>query len=135
VRAPLTGRIDTVVRASIAMLLSACLLLLPGSWAAIAAFACWQVAANAAYVGCASTLQDQVSGRTRGIAAALSLCMSIGFGMGLGPTSVAALNQQLGGVGQALSTSLLVVLLVSGTGPRRLFWCGVGPRSRACHCA
>jgi hypothetical protein len=34
--------------------------------------------------------------------------------MGLGPTSVAALNQQLGGVGQALSTSLLVVLLVSG---------------------
>jgi hypothetical protein len=72
------------------------------------------VAANAAYVGCASALQDQVSGRTRGIAAALSLCLSIGFGMGLGPTSVAALNQQLGGVGDALSTSLLLVLLVSG---------------------
>ena len=113
-RAPLTGRVDTVVRAAVAMLLSACLLLVPGGWAAVAAFACWQVAANAAYVGCASALQDQVSGRTRGIAAALSLCMSIGFGMGLGPTSVAALNQQLGGVGQALSTSLLVVLLVSG---------------------
>ena len=111
---PITGRIDTVVRAAIAMLLSACLLLLPGGWAAVAAFACWQVAANAAYVGCASTLQDQVSGRTRGIVAALALCMSIGCGMGLGPTSVAALNQQIGGGGDALSTSLLIVLLVSG---------------------
>ncbi|MCE2659858.1 MAG: MFS transporter [Rubrivivax sp.] len=114
VRSPLTGRIDTVVLAAIAMLLSSCLLLLPGGWAAVAAFACWQVAANAAYVGCASTLQDQVSGRTRGIAAALSLCMSIGFGLGLGPTSVAALNQQIGGGGDALSTSLLIVLLVAG---------------------
>lgn len=121
-RAPLTGRVDTVVRAAVAMLLSACLLLVPGGWAAVAAFACWQVAANAAYVGCASALQDQVSGRTRGIAAALSLCMSIGFGMGLGPTSVAALNQQLGGVGQALSTSLLVVLLVSGSATLALAW-------------
>jgi MFS family permease len=121
-RAPLTGRVDTVVRAAVAMLLSACLLLVPGGWAAVAAFACWQVAANAAYVGCASALQDQVSGRTRGIAAALSLCMSIGFGMGLGPTSVAALNQQLGGVGQALSTSLLVVLLVSGSATLAFAW-------------
>jgi predicted MFS family arabinose efflux permease len=121
-RAPLTGRVDTVVRAAVAMLLSACLLLVPGGWAAVAAFACWQVAANAAYVGCASALQDQVSGRTRGITAALSLCMSIGFGMGLGPTSVAALNQQLGGVGQALSTSLLVVLLVSGSATLAFAW-------------
>jgi predicted MFS family arabinose efflux permease len=121
-RAPLTGRVDTVVRAAVAMLLSACLLLVPGGWAAVAAFACWQVAANAAYVGCASALQDQVSGRTRGIAAALSLCMSIGFGMGFGPTSVAALNQQLGGVGQALSTSLLVVLLVSGSATLAFAW-------------
>jgi hypothetical protein len=40
--------------------------------------------------------------------------MSIGCGMGLGPTSVAALNQQIGGGGDALSTSLLIVLLVSG---------------------
>jgi predicted MFS family arabinose efflux permease len=121
-RAPLTGRVDTVVRAAVAMLLSACLLLVPGGWAAVAAFACWQVAANAAYVGCASALQDQVSGRTRGITAALSLCMSIGFGMGFGPTSVAALNQQLGGVGQALSTSLLVVLLVSGSATLAFAW-------------
>jgi MFS family permease len=121
-RSPLTGRIDTVVRAAIAMLLSACLLLLPGGWAAVAAFVCWQVAANAAYVGCASTLQDQVSGRTRGIAAALALCMSIGCGLGLGPTSVAALNQQIGGGGDALSTSLLIVLLVAGTGTLACSW-------------
>ncbi len=114
-RSPLTGRIDTVVYAAMTMLLSACLLMLPGGWAAVAAFACWQVAANAAYVGCASTLQDQVSGRTRGIAAALSLCMSIGFGLGLGPTSVAALNQQIGGGGDALSSSLLIVLLTAGS--------------------
>jgi MFS family permease len=122
VRSPITGRIDTVVRAAIAMLLSACLLLLPGGWAAVAAFAFWQVAANAAYVGCASTLQDQVSGRTRGIAAALSLCVSIGFGLGLGPTSVAALNQQMGGGGDALSTSLLIVLLVSGVATLACSW-------------
>ncbi len=121
-RAPITGRINTVVRAALAMLLSACLLLLPGGWAAVAAFACWQVAANAAYVGCASTLQDQVSGRTRGIAAALSLCMSIGFGMGLGPTSVAALNQQIGGGGDALSTSLLIVLLAAGFATLGFAW-------------
>ena len=113
-RVPATGRIDTVVRAALAMLMSACLLVLPGGWATVAAFACWQVAANAAYVGCASTLQDQVSGRIRGIAGALSLCMSIGFGMGLGPTSVAALNQQIGGGGDALATSLLIVLLAAG---------------------
>jgi MFS family permease len=122
VRSPITGRIDTVVRAAIAMLLSACLLLLPGGWAAVAAFAFWQVAANAAYVGCASTLQDQVSGRTRGIAAALSLCVSIGFGLGLGPTSVAALNQQMGGGGDALSTSLLIVLLISGVATLACSW-------------
>jgi predicted MFS family arabinose efflux permease len=121
-RSPHTGRIDTVVRAAIAMLLSACLLLLPGGWAAVAAFVCWQVAANAAYVGCASTLQDQVSGRTRGIAAALALCMSIGCGLGLGPTSVAALNQQIGGGSDALSTSLLIVLLVAGTGTLACSW-------------
>jgi MFS family permease len=121
-RSPLTGRIDTVVRAAIAMLLSACLLLLPGGWAAVAAFACWQVAANAAYVGCASTLQDQVSGRTRGIASALALCMSIGCGLGLGPTSVAALNQQIGGGGDALSTSLLIVLLVAGAATLTCSW-------------
>jgi ABC-type tungstate transport system substrate-binding protein len=96
------------------MLLSATLLLIPDGWAAVAAFACWQVAANAAYVGCASALQDQVSGRTRGIAAALSLCMSIGFGMGFGPTSVAALNQQIGKGADALSVSLLTVLLAAG---------------------
>lgn len=121
-RSPLTGRIDSVVHASVAMLLSACLLLLPGGWAAVAAFACWQVAANAAYVGCASTLQDQVSGRTRGIAAALSLCMSIGFGLGLGPTSVAALNQQMGGGGDALSNSLLLVLLAAGAATLACAW-------------
>ena len=121
-RSPLTGRIDTVVYAAMAMLLSACLLMLPGGWAAVAAFACWQVAANAAYVGCASTLQDQVSGRTRGIAAALSLCMSIGFGMGLGPTSVAALNQQIGGGGDALSSSLLIVLLAAGVATLACAW-------------
>lgn len=111
---PLTGRIDTVIRAAVAMLLSATLLLIPDGWVAVAAFACWQVAANAAYVGCASALQDQVSGRTRGIAAALSLCMSIGFGMGFGPTSVAALNQQIGKGADALSVSLLTVLLAAG---------------------
>lgn len=121
VRSPHTGRIDTVVRAALAMLLSACLLALPGGWAAVAAFACWQVAANAAYVGCASALQDQVSGRNRGIAAALSLCISIGFGLGLGPTSVAALNQQIGG-GNALSTSLLIVLLAAGAATLACAW-------------
>jgi MFS family permease len=121
-RAPRTGRVDIVLRAAIAMLLSACLLMVPGGWAAVAAFACWQVAANAAYVGCASTLQDQVSGRTRGIAAALSLCMSIGFGLGLGPTSVAALNQQIGGGGDALSASLLIVLLGAGLATLTCAW-------------
>jgi hypothetical protein len=35
---------------------------------------------------------------------------------------VAALNQQLGGVGQALSTSLLVVLLVSGSATLAFAW-------------
>lgn len=114
-RSPITGRMETVIRAAVAMLLSATLLLIPNGWAAVAAFACWQVAANAAYVGCASALQDQVSGRTRGIAAALSLCMSIGFGMGFGPTSVAALNQQIGKGADALSASLLIVLLAAGT--------------------
>lgn len=122
VRAPRTGRIDTVVHAAMAMLLSACLLLLPGGWAAVSAFACWQVAANAAYVGCASALQDQVSGRTRGIAASLSLCVSIGFGLGLGPTSVAALNQQIGVGGDALSTSLLIVLLATGSATLGCAW-------------
>ena len=120
-RSPRTGRIDTVVGAALVMLLSACLLALPGGWAAVAAFACWQVAANAAYVGCASTLQDQVSGRTRGIAAALSLCLSIGFGMGLGPTSVAAISERIGGPG-ALSVSLLAVLLASGTATLACAW-------------
>jgi MFS family permease len=121
-RAPRTGRIDIVLRAALAMLLSACLLMVPGGWAAVAAFACWQVAANAAYVGCASTLQDQVSGRTRGIAAALSLCLSIGFGLGLGPTSVAALNQQIGGGADALSASLLIVLLSAGWATLACAW-------------
>ena len=119
---PQTGRIDTVICAAVAMLLAACLLVLPGGWAAVAAFTCWQVAANAAYVGCASTLQDQISGRNRGIAAALSLCMSIGLGLGLGPTSVAALNQQIGKGGDALSTSLLIVLLVAGSATLGCAW-------------
>jgi hypothetical protein len=48
--------------------------------------------------------------------------MSIGCGLGLGPTSVAALNQQIGGGGDALSTSLLIVLLVAGTATLACSW-------------
>jgi heme/copper-type cytochrome/quinol oxidase subunit 2 len=48
--------------------------------------------------------------------------MSIGCGLGLGPTSVAALNQQIGGGSDALSTSLLIVLLVAGTGTLACSW-------------
>jgi hypothetical protein len=48
--------------------------------------------------------------------------MSIGCGLGLGPTSVAALNQQIGGGGDALSTSLLIVLLVAGTDTVACSW-------------
>jgi hypothetical protein len=48
--------------------------------------------------------------------------MSIGFGLGLGPTSVAALNQQIGGGGDALSTSLLIVLLAAGSATLACAW-------------
>jgi hypothetical protein len=48
--------------------------------------------------------------------------MSIGFGLGLGPTSVAALNQQIGGGGDALSSSLLIVLLAAGSATLTCAW-------------
>jgi hypothetical protein len=52
----------------------------------------------------------------------VSLCVSIGFGLGLGPTSVAALNQQIGGGGDALSASLLIVLLAAGSATLGCAW-------------
>jgi len=109
------ARVGVVMWAAAAMLVFAGLLLVPAGWAAVASFAMWQLAANVAYVACASSLQDLVTNRTRGLAAALSLCASIGFGLGFGPTSVAALNQALGRGQDALGMSLLIVLLAAGT--------------------
>ena len=83
------------------------------TWAAIAAFALWQVAANIAYVAVAVTLQDLVTDRTRALAASMSVCLSIGLGLGFGPTTVALLNQSVVGEG-GLSASLLIVLGVMG---------------------
>ncbi len=104
------GRVQVVRLSALAMLAFAGLLLLPAGWAAVASFGLWQMAANVAYVGCATALQDQVTDRTRGLASAVSLCASIGGGLGLGPTSVAWLNQSLGQGQDALAGSLLIVL-------------------------
>lgn len=105
-----SGRIQVVRGAAWAMLAVGGLLLVPAGWAAVASYALWQIAANVAYVGCASALQDQVTDRSRGLASAVSLCASIGFGLGAGPTSVAWLNQTLGQGQDHLSLSLLIVL-------------------------
>jgi MFS family permease len=121
------GRVAVVAAAAAGMALFAVLLAVPAGWAAVASFALWQVAANVAYVGCASTLQDMVPGQRRGIAAALSLCLSIGFGLGLGPTSVAALNQALGRGQDALASSLLLVLMASAA---VTLFCATGLRRR-----
>ena len=109
------GRVRIVRRSAIAMLAFGLLLLLPSGWSAVASFALWQFAANVAYVGCAASLQDQITDRTRGLASAVSLCTSIGLGMGLGPTSVAWLNQSIGQGQDALASSLIVVLCISAS--------------------
>jgi predicted MFS family arabinose efflux permease len=112
-KAGLAGRIGLVQLCALGLLGSAALLAFPLAWAAIAAFALWQVAANIAYVAVAVTLQDLVTDRTRALAASMSVCLSIGLGLGFGPTTVALLNQS--GVGEGgLSASLLIVLGVMG---------------------
>jgi predicted MFS family arabinose efflux permease len=104
------GRMRVVRGSALFMLVVGGLLLVPAGWAAVASYALWQIAANVAYVGCASALQDQVTDRSRGLASAVSLCASIGFGLGVGPTAVAWLNQSLGKGQDFLSISLLIVL-------------------------
>lgn len=108
------GRASALGVCAIGLVAAALLLLAPFAWAAVAAFAIWQMFANIGYVLCAVTLQDLVTDRSRALASALSVCLSIGVGLGFGPTSVALLNETIGRGGDALATSLIVVLTTMG---------------------
>ena len=113
-RSGIAGRIKLVKWCALGLLASAGLLIVPRPEMAIAAFACWHLAAHIAYVACAATLQDIVTDRTRALAASMQVCLSIGLGLGFGPTAVAALNNQIGGGENALGPSLLIALVSMG---------------------
>ena len=112
-RRGVSGRVALVLWCAPALLVSILLLLAPGLWAAVAAFLCWQVVAHVAYVAIAVTLQDLVTDRTRALAASMQTCLSIGIGLGFGPTIVAAMNQSIGRGSNALTESLLVFVGVA----------------------
>ena len=110
------GRISVVRVCALGLLASACLLLLPYGWAAIAAFALWQLVANIAYVACAVSLVELVTARTRALTSSISVALSIGLGLGFGPTSVALINQAIGHGANALVPSVMIVLATMGLG-------------------
>ncbi|MFZ4604075.1 MAG: MFS transporter [Caulobacterales bacterium] len=121
------GRAGVLGWCALGLVSSAVLLLVPFSWAAVGAFAIWQMFANIGYVICAVALQDLVTDRSRALAAALSVCLGIGVGLGFGPTSVALLNETIGRGGDALALSLLIVLATMGIATLAL---AVGLRAR-----
>jgi predicted MFS family arabinose efflux permease len=106
-----TGRVGVIRYCAFGLLLGAGFLLIPQLWAALCAFAIWQVVANIAYVSCAVTLVELVTDRTRAFSSAVSVSLSIGIGLGFGPTSVAFLNQSIGRGENALSLSILIILV------------------------
>lgn len=113
-KAGVIGRIRVLQISALGLLAAAALLFAPFSWAAVAAYAAWQIVANIAYVAVAVTLQDIVTDRTRALAASLSTCLSIGLGLGAGPAIIAALNEAVGRGANALTPALLIFLLVMG---------------------
>lgn len=108
------GRVDLLRLCALGLIASGALLFIPFAWAAVAAFALWQVIANIAYVTVAVALQDLVTDRTRALAASMAVCLSIGLGFGFGPTIVATLNERIGAGENALTASLLIVLIGLG---------------------
>jgi predicted MFS family arabinose efflux permease len=109
------GRPEIIVACALLMGLAPLTIQLPFAWAAIVAFALWQLAANVAYVANAVTLQDIVDDQTRGLATALQVCLGIGVGLGAGPAAIAVLNTQLGGDALGTSLSLGICALAIGT--------------------
>jgi predicted MFS family arabinose efflux permease len=109
------GSPEMIVACALLMGLAPLAIQLPFAWAAIAAFALWQAAANVAYVANAVTLQNIVDDQTRGLATALQVCLGIGVGLGAGPAAIALLNTNLGGDALGASLSLGICGLAIGT--------------------
>ncbi|MFZ4747667.1 MAG: MFS transporter, partial [Sphingomonas sp.] len=104
------GRVLLLQICAVGLALSSVLILVPTGEGGVIAFAVWQAVANVAYVAVAVTLQDLVTDRTRALAASMAVCLSIGLGLGFGPSSIAALNDGIGQGGNALPFSLFVFI-------------------------
>ncbi len=109
------GRVEVVLGCAIILGASAVLVPLPHLAAAVAAYAIWQMAANVAYVAHAVTLQDIVTDETRGLATSLSICLSVGIGLGVGPALIAFANQWIGGGENALGPTLAFAIALLAT--------------------
>jgi predicted MFS family arabinose efflux permease len=102
------GRLSIVMWCAPALLVSVAILFVPNKSAAVIAFLAWQLIANVAYVAIGVSLQDFVTDRTRGLASSMQTCLSIGIGLGFGPTIVALINTSMGKGANALAPSLIV---------------------------
>jgi predicted MFS family arabinose efflux permease len=102
------GRVKLVLMCAPALFAAAAILLIPGKWMAVLAYLAWQLVANVVYVAIAVTLQDFLTDRTRGIGSSMQTCLSIGLGLGFGPTIVAMINTSIGQGANTLTQSIMI---------------------------